>query len=231
MKASKRKTVRKSDSLDMEICHLNELYRGLKRYSLFLTKDKWEADDLVQEAVLKAIQSYEPSEISPALLNKIAYHHWIDSIRKRKKETIGIPEDVLAGNEETLRSGVIIDVVKQLLSSLTPKQAVIFILKEAFQYKTREIASRLDTAETAVKAVLYRAKKRLEKEKTEQPFDWLNNEQERELLFNLLYDSLALQDPEPLINSISVLPSFADATKLAKSARSSSPLNMYCLAA
>ncbi|NHM32517.1 sigma-70 family RNA polymerase sigma factor [Neobacillus terrae] len=231
MKASKRKTVRKSDPQNMEICHLNDLYRGLKRYSLFLTKNKWEADDLVQEAVLKAIQSYEPSEISPALLNKIAYHHWIDSIRKRKKETIGLPEDVLAATDDTSRSGSIIDVVKQLITSLTPKQAVIFILKEAFQFKTWEIAERLGTAETAVKAALYRAKKRLEKERTEQLFGWFNNEQERELLFNLLYDSLALQDPEPLINCISVLPSFAEVTKLAKSGRSSSPLNMYCQAA
>ena len=68
-------------------------YQNLKRYCRFLTQSSWDGDDLLQEVTAKAIRHYQPSQISSALLKKMAYHHWIDTVRKRSREITGIPED------------------------------------------------------------------------------------------------------------------------------------------
>ena len=149
---------------------LNQLYPGLLRYCRFLAKNKWDADDLVQESVLKAIQHYHSSDVSPALLNKIAYHQWIDTIRKRNREVVGFHEEQLA-NAVSLNTDDLLDTVMLLVNRLTPKQAIIFLLKEAFSYQAKEIADLMDTSEMAVKALIHRTRKRLEKETNLQSVD------------------------------------------------------------
>lgn len=209
---------------------LAELYEGVHRYSRFLTKNNWEADDLVQEALLKGIQSYHPSQLTPSLLNKIAYHHWIDTLRKRKHEVVGIEGDVIE-RQDTSRPGKLIDIVKFLINNLTPKQAVIFMLKEGFNFQAKEIAGLLSTTEAAVKSLLHRSKSRLEKQSLLQSTDSFWSEEEKELLSDLLYESLESQDPGKLIDSISRIPLLAEVPKLAKPNHSGSPLSLYCMAA
>lgn len=213
-----------------EKSRLDQLYPGLQKYSRFLAQNKWEADDLVQEAFLKALQYYRPSEISSALLNKIAYHHWIDIVRKRKHETIGVLEDVLERGQASSPDGLL-DTVKLLMSQLTPKQAVIFMLKEAFGYQAREIADLLETTEMAVKSSLHRAKRRFEKETPLQAVDSYWSEEDRELLHDLLYKSLQAEDPAILIDCISKIPSLAEVPKMAKQKHSDLPLNLSNMAA
>lgn len=209
---------------------LTQLYPGLQKYARFLAQNKWEADDLVQEAFLKAIQYYHPSEISSALLNKIAYHHWIDIVRKRRHETIGVLEDVVERDHASNPAGLL-DTVKLLTNNLTPKQAVIFVLKEAFGYQAREIADLMETTEMAVKSSLHRAKKRFEKEFPLQAVDSYWSEEDRELLHDLFHISLQDEDPAVLIDYLSKMPSSADMPKLAKQKHSGLSLNLSCMAA
>ncbi|MGP4038565.1 sigma-70 family RNA polymerase sigma factor [Gracilibacillus sp. D59] len=205
---------------------VQKLYPGLKRYSYFLTKNKWDAEDLMQETFFKAIKYYHSSEISSALLNKIAYHQWIDTVKKRKLEVVNTVED--EGKEDNVRkTDRIIDLVKLLVSNLTPKQAAIFILKEAFSYQSNEIADLLDTTEMAVKSTLHRAKKRLKTDTSLQSIDSFWQEEEREILYNSLYQSLQADDPVVLIDCISTLHLLAEPQQK----HSNSPLNMYSMAA
>ncbi|WP_235822880.1 sigma-70 family RNA polymerase sigma factor [Cytobacillus massiliigabonensis] len=210
--------------------HLNQLYPGLLRYCRFLAKNKWDADDLVQESVLKAIQYYPSSEVSPALLNKIAYHQWIDTIRKRNREVISFHEEKSA-KVDPFNTDELLDTVKFLITKLTPKQAIIFLLKEAFRYQAKEISDLLDTSEMAVKAIIHRTRKRLEKETNLQTVDSYWCEEEREMLGNLIYQSLQSEDPSILIEYVSNIPSLADVPKLSKKKYSQSPLDLYCIAA
>jgi RNA polymerase sigma-70 factor (ECF subfamily) len=212
-----------------EKSHFKQLYPVLQRYAHFLTKNKWDADDLVQETVLKAIQSYHPSDVSSALMNKIAYHQWVDIHRKRKVELLETLEDV-AGRDEPAKFDRLFDTVTLLLEKLTPKQAVIFLLKEAFSYQASEIADLMGTTETAVKASLFRAKKRLEKELSPRCVDTFWKKEDKEQLFNLIYQSLQAEDPYILIDCISNIPSLAEVPK-PKQKRSSTPLDFYCMAA
>jgi DNA-directed RNA polymerase specialized sigma24 family protein len=66
-----------------------EYYPKLQRYCRFLAQDIWDGDDIAQETFLKALK-YNPyqQKMSSALLNKIAYHHWIDLTRKRKTKPL-----------------------------------------------------------------------------------------------------------------------------------------------
>lgn len=209
---------------------LIQMYPGLQQYCRFLSRNSWDGDDLAQEAIIKAAHSYHQSEISSALLNKIAYHHWIDTLRKRKHEVVGILHNESVSNEKSQPDGLI-DTVKLLMNHLTPKQAVIFMLKEAFRYQSKEIADLLDTTEMAVKSSLHRAKKRLDKKETLHSVHIYWDEKEKHLLFDLLYQSLQAEDPKILVDRISELPSLADVSKLAKVTHSSSPLNSFCMAA
>jgi len=213
--------------LDSDESFVLGFYDKLQQYCRFLTQDSWDGDDLAQEAILKAIKHYEPKEINPPLLKKIAYHQWIDTVRKRKREEPNHPID---GNEMFSCCSKI-DTVELLMERLTPKQAVVFLLKEGFNYQSREIAGLLGMAETAVKAILYRARKRLDRNGGLQGVESVEDEREKQLLASVLNDSLRTEDPAILIERISELPSLQPASPTAMALHSSSNLSTFCMAA
>ncbi|MCM2533153.1 sigma-70 family RNA polymerase sigma factor [Neobacillus pocheonensis] len=215
-----------------------EYYPKLQRYCHFLTQNKWDGDDIAQEAYLKAKKyDHHRQKLTSALLNKIAYNHWIDTLRKRKNETIEADFD-LASNQSITQLDSIINTVEILLKKLTPKQAIILVLKEAFQYQVKEIAAILDTSEMAVKSNLHRAKKRLEKDLQEEKTSAVDSfwvEEVRQQLSDLFYKALTNQDPTILIRNIPLLKSIAGVPKLVsgnlQSIQTHTPLGALCMAA
>jgi RNA polymerase sigma factor (sigma-70 family) len=193
---------------------IEELYPKLLKYCQFLSKNKWDGDDLVQEALLKAWHHYKHKPgVSSALVNKIAYNQWIDTIRKRNRETIeSIGDDTKTACYETEQTDIRFDVVRNLMNNLTPKQAVIFTLKEAFQFQNSEIAELLNTTETAVKSALYRAKKRLEKKNSSSGIGQYWDEAERDHLSTIMHQALTIQDPTILIKAIPFISSIQKET-------------------
>ncbi|MCF6136410.1 sigma-70 family RNA polymerase sigma factor [Pseudalkalibacillus berkeleyi] len=139
-----------------EDIQLEELYSKLKRYCRFLSQNDWDSEDLAHEAFRKALEHYELNvNITPALLKKIAHNLWLDQLKKRSREVLGaIPESIIEQHECSKD-------IKEYLAKLTSKQSVIFTLKESFKYQISEIAEIFQMSETAVKAILHRAKKRL----------------------------------------------------------------------
>lgn len=210
----------------------DEYYLKLQKYCYFLTQSKWDGDDLAQEAMIKAISYYSQERITPALLNKIAHNHWMDILRKRKNEQMSneqIREENYSSVGDTIAS------VDLLLDTFTPRQAIIFLLKEAFQYQSKEIAEILNTTEMAIKSSLNRAKKRIENEREPFSLDPFWEEEERELLWNLFHDSLVNQDPTVLIEAIPSISRLVDApTTVSRKTipfKASAPLSTLCMAA
>ncbi|EKN70822.1 RNA polymerase factor sigma-70 [Neobacillus bataviensis LMG 21833] len=189
----------------------NEYFPKLQRYCRFLARNSWDGDDIAQEAYIKALK-YHQQQISPALLNKIAYHHWVDQLRKRKNETAETDLDHTIQNP-TNQLDNMNHAVDLLLKHFTPKQAVIFMLKEAFQYQLKEIAELMHTTEMAVKASLHRVKKRLEKEEQCFSVESFWNEEGTERLSEIFYESLKNQDPAILIESIPTITSMNEVPK------------------
>jgi RNA polymerase sigma factor (sigma-70 family) len=215
-----------------------ENYPKLQRYCHFLARNRWDGDDIAQETYMKALRyNHQQHKISSALLNKIAYHHWVDILRKRKYETV---EDDLNLINPSLTSQLdeTRDSVDFLLKNFTPNQAIIFMLKEGFQYQLKEIASILDSTETSVKSNLHRAKKRLEKAKEEKQVDSVDSywdEEEREQLSEIFYEALKNQDPAILIHSISSGTGIRNVPKLVagkfRSKPNYTPSSTLCMAA
>ncbi|WP_051827007.1 sigma factor-like helix-turn-helix DNA-binding protein [Metabacillus indicus] len=192
---------RLSTNLEMkqENPDMKELYLKLQQYCRFLTQDKYDGEDAAQEVMLKAYLTYDQSALSSALLNRMAYHHWIDVVRKRKRETPCEPPE-RGGADHANQMIERRSLLEHLLSKCTPKQAVLFLLKEVFHYQANELAELLGTTETSVKSAVFRAKKRLSNEKGEADSYW--DEVEREWLSDLMYTSLQFQDPAPLLKAL-----------------------------
>lgn len=184
-----------------ESSYWKEHYPKLQRYCHFLAQNKWDGDDIAQDAYLKARKyASNPQKLTTALLNKIAYNHWIDLIRKRKNETIEENPDSHVKNHP---NSDVIETVDLLINRFTPKQAVIFLLKEGFQYQLKEIAEMMDTTEIAVKSNLHRMKQRLEKTNEDVSLQSYWDENKREELADLFTEALKTGDPSILIQTIS----------------------------
>jgi RNA polymerase sigma factor (sigma-70 family) len=190
-KANQKQMNQRSANEDL----LLELYPELKRYCFFLTKNEWDGNDVAQETMVKAFQSYrDHAVITKALLHKIAYHQWIDITRSRQKELVSLPTEAGTHCQKNL-----LETAETIVERLTPKQALIFTLKEGFQYKLNEIADLTETTDTAVKSILHRAKDRLQKEHISAESYW--NDEERQTFSLLLKRSLAVGDPSILIEA------------------------------
>lgn len=187
---------------------LIEQYSTLLRYCHYLTRNRWDGDDLAQETFAKVLSSYkERMTISDRLFKKIAFNHWMDIMRKRKREDLSecLPEQTEA-NVPNIDDHLFIQ--DFLLKQLTPKQAVTFFLKEAFHYQNQEIGELLHLTEGAVKAIVHRYRNRLNKEKSTENKPlidciWLDDEAIK--MAKLMEESIQRVDPSILIRQ---LPSF-----------------------
>ncbi|WP_242235141.1 RNA polymerase subunit sigma-70 [Bacillus cereus group sp. BfR-BA-01316] len=148
--------------IDMNHSNINfliENYAELKRYCTFLTKNKWDGEDLAQETVCKVLQKYSNKEICRTLLYKIARNRWLDQVKVKsvqekmeEQSTFEEPHEKIADLHE---------MVGKVVSSLNVQQSAILLLKDVFQYSIADIAKVCSVSEGAVKASLFRSRNRL----------------------------------------------------------------------
>ncbi|MGN4443485.1 RNA polymerase subunit sigma-70 [Bacillus cereus group sp. MYBK79-1] len=148
--------------IDMNHSNINfliEQYGELKRYCTFLTKNKWDGEDLAQETVCKVLQKYSNKDICMTLVYKIARNRWIDQMKLKSVHekikgqiTFEEPQENIADLHE---------MVGKVLSSLNVQQSTILLLKDVFQYSIADIAKVCSVSEGAVKASLFRSRNRL----------------------------------------------------------------------
>jgi RNA polymerase sigma-70 factor (ECF subfamily) len=156
------------------------LYLGALR----LTRNPAEAEDVRQEAFLKAISRLEQFNGSQdetrdglhAWVSRIAANASIDVIRKRRDGKILSLEEPNGAGEETLGSNVatpeknpeerfarremrqhLADAIKQL----APELRQVCLLRDVLQYSTQETAERVGISAMAVRLRLFRAHRRL----------------------------------------------------------------------
>ena len=194
---------------------LQELYPKLRRYCQFLAQSSWDGEEIMQEALVRAWRHYRfQAELSQALLHKIAQNVWIDMVRKRGQESLEeIPDHGYDGSKQMETR---LEMIEKLMNHLTPKQAVMFVLKEGFQFQLSEIAELLNTTETAVKATIYRVNQRLEKPATlDEPNPLIKQyweQEEYELMERIFHETFITQDPTILITSIPLIRSLGKAS-------------------
>ncbi|GAA0381868.1 sigma-70 family RNA polymerase sigma factor [Bacillus horti] len=145
---------------------VDEFRPALWRYCLHLTSNVWDAEDLMQESLLKAFASLgqiRHSYLPKSYLFRIASNTWIDQHRKKQPiQTNLLPEsNDEANNLQHDYSLRVFEEIEILLSFLTPRHVVVILLIEVFDFSASEVADMLQTTEGAVHAMLSRARTKL----------------------------------------------------------------------
>ncbi|MGE6256805.1 RNA polymerase sigma factor [Heyndrickxia sporothermodurans] len=137
----------------------------LWRYCYKLTGSPWDAEDLVQDTLLKSLSMlaklYQPVEVKPYLF-KIATNQWIDQMRRKKYVSHPLEEHLLPDKsfQDELQ---LIESLDLLMRVLTPLQYVVLILTDAFQFSGKEVAEIVGTTEGAIHTNLSRTREKLRK--------------------------------------------------------------------
>ncbi|MBM4385145.1 MAG: RNA polymerase sigma factor [Deltaproteobacteria bacterium] len=140
---------------------------ALHGYCRRLTGNLWDAEDLVQDTLLRAfatLGSIHHEIANPrGYLLRVASNSWIDAARRRELEA---REAALAAPEPSAKPRVdeLRDASAALLQRLAPQERAALVLKEAFELSLEEIAATLNTSVGAVKAALHRGRERLRDE-------------------------------------------------------------------
>ncbi|HLK25334.1 MAG TPA: RNA polymerase sigma factor [Caulobacteraceae bacterium] len=140
----------------------------LHAYCLKLTGSVFDAEDLVQEALLRGFGAIGRGDFfnrgSPAVQNaraylgRIATNLWLDAQRRAGREPLDPDADrpVAAAGE-----AIITNAAGAALFAIPPQERAAVVLKDVFDFSLAEIASILSTTEGAVKAALHRGRGKL----------------------------------------------------------------------
>ena len=140
----------------------------LHGYCLKLAGNVFDAEDLVQETLLRAFGQWgvtEPTIRNPrAYLLRVASHLWIDTQRRRKTEArapLADPDEAPASSPSPIASSELREAGARLLQRLSPQERAALLLREGFDMSLEEIADLLATTTGAVKAALHRGRDRV----------------------------------------------------------------------
>lgn len=141
------------------------LQSDLKRYCLAKAGSAWDADDLLQESLIKAYRwhtRFPDREITKPFLFRIAANAWVDLCRGRKwQPQVGQLEAHQAGSYEEWSRWDVREALELLSDRLEPKQVVLILLIDVFHFTAKETGKLFEQSEGSVKAALKRARTRL----------------------------------------------------------------------
>ncbi len=147
---------------------LAPLRPALHGYCRRLTGNLWDAEDLVQDTLLRTFGhlGFINHDIrNPrAYLLRTATNVWIDEQRRRQIESRAPaidPDDAPDPDVDPSRSSSVHDAGERLLQRLSPQERAAVVLKDSFEMTLEEIADLLATTTGAVKTALHRGRGRL----------------------------------------------------------------------
>jgi len=159
---------------------LEAVRQPLLRYCMQVTGSRWEGEDLVQDTLLRLLQSgaeRPEQDFGFYYACRTARNLWIDRYRRAKRVKPGARADTaeLASEGREGRSGHsnsapiresdaamnVREHLEELAWRLPPKPFVILILMEVFDFTAKETAGWIGGTEVAVQVALSRARSRL----------------------------------------------------------------------
>ncbi|KAF9118977.1 hypothetical protein BGX30_004166 [Mortierella sp. GBA39] len=127
------------------------LQSDLKRYCLAKAGSAWDADDLLQESLIKAYRWYT---------------------RRKWEPQVGPLEEHLIGSYDEWSKWDVREALELLSDRLEPKQVVLILLIDVFHFTAKETGRLFGQSEGSVKAALRRARTRLKKTVESHPEYW-----------------------------------------------------------
>jgi RNA polymerase sigma-70 factor (ECF subfamily) len=154
---------------------LDEVFDGLYGYAMVLSRDRTEAEDLVQETcvrAVKAIESLEPGSNTKSWLFTILRNIWLNQVRQRSaapkmveldvdESTLGMAVEASKDPHALYVSKVERDQVREAIRQLPDEFREIIVLREYEELSYQEIATLLDCPAGTVMSRLGRARSKL----------------------------------------------------------------------
>lgn len=142
---------------------------SLYRYCRRITRDTWDAEDLLQETLLKGFGAIGRGDLgaewsrvkdSRTYLFRVATNLWIDQVRRREflPPELDVPESSSLAHQSIATR----EAASVLMSRAAPQERAALILKEVFDFTLEEIAVILTTTVGAIKSALHRGRAGLE---------------------------------------------------------------------
>lgn len=148
----------------------NKYCDGMYVVAVRFVKDSMEAEDIVQEAFIKAltkIEQYKGEVTFGAWLKRIVVNKCIDTLKSRKEELTQLDEvhlkvvDTNDDDEWSVDDAITLEEVKDAISSLPDKYRYVLMLYLMEGYDHQEISQILNISEVASRTQLSRGKAKL----------------------------------------------------------------------
>jgi RNA polymerase sigma-70 factor, ECF subfamily len=155
---------------------LGKLRPKLHRYCARMTGSVIDGEDVVQEALVKALEAFDgagPIANPEGWLFRIAHHAALDHLRRRARDqAVGLREDLetMIDPTDPVRDREIASASLRTFMRLPVAQRSTVILMDVLGYSLDEIGEVTDTSIPAVKAALHRGRARL-RELAQEPDD------------------------------------------------------------
>lgn len=159
-----------------------EPVRGeLHSYCQHLTHSIWDAEDLVQDTLLKGFAmtargdlhgEHSPVRNTKAYLFRIATNQWLDQQRKAGREILRAQLEIAAAPERD----DVKPALEKALQISSPQEFVALLLKEGFDFTLDEIADFVGTSVGTVKSALSRGRRKMSGTTITPPVDAENRE-------------------------------------------------------
>lgn len=134
----------------------------LYRYCRYLTRGPWDAEDLVQDSLMRAFVTlgrlFGDLPNPRAWLFRVASNLWIDRARRARFE-LAVESDEPVAEATDPRAPR--EAAGTLLVRLSPQERAAVVLKDVFDFSLEEVAEVLSTTPNAVKAALHRGRGKL----------------------------------------------------------------------
>jgi len=154
---------------------LNEVFDGLYGYAIVLSRDRTEAEDLVQETCVRAVQAVEnlrPDSNVKSWLFTILRNIWLNQLRQRRaapkiveldadESTLGMAVEASQDPHALYVTKVERDQVREAIQQLSSEFREIIVLREYEELSYQEIATLLDCPAGTVMSRLGRARSKL----------------------------------------------------------------------
>lgn len=168
---TKEEIQKQEDFEDEIIPHLDAMYN----FALRLTSDPSDAEDLVQDTIVKAFRffsSYEKGTNAKAWLFRILKNSYINNYRKQSKQPNQVDYDEVATFYETIRAertdtsdledkmfrDLIDDDISQALEELPEDFRTVVLLCDVEDFTYEEIANMLDVPIGTIRSRLHRGR-------------------------------------------------------------------------
>lgn len=135
----------------------------LRKYCMYLTKSKWDGEDLYQETLLRSLVFFSHTEpyvdVKPFLV-RVARNLWIDQCRKqqRRRMLLAQPAKVTYNDNDYVE---VRGIIEWLAERFPRRNIEMWLLFQHFGYTMQEIAEATACTLSAVKSVLFRTREML----------------------------------------------------------------------